>query len=457
MSGLLVIFGITGDLSKRYLLPALYHLEQQNLLPQHFEIIGVSRRNLASHDLHQLLVTAVSAGEAKPQAAVLQRLNAKVRLVTMDLTQPEDYFNLKHQLDAIEDEHGTCLNRLFYLSIPPHTYGPIIDMLGQAGLHSGCQHGIADSRVMVEKPFGYDLATAKELITRLHTVFSESQIFRIDHYLAKETAQNILTFRFANPIFNAGWDRHSIKSITITASEAIGIEGRALFYEPVGALRDFVQNHLLQLLVLVTMPEPRTMDSAHIHAEKLKTLQAIKTITPAAVTTSATRGQYQGYRSEVGNDQSITETFARLRLSIAGDDWRGVPLTLQMGKRLDERRTAIAIEFAGHGHNTNTLIFRIQPDEGIVVELLAKTPGLSYATQAVQMDFSYAQAFGAGMQPSAYQRVLMDGIRGDQTLFASSAEILESWRIVDAVTREWAKSGASLITYKPGTSADDIN
>jgi glucose-6-phosphate 1-dehydrogenase len=330
-------------------------------------------------------------------------------------------------------------------------------MLGGAGLHDGCQHGVADSRIMVEKPFGYDLTTAKELIARLHSVFSESQIFRIDHYLAKETAQNILTFRFANPIFRANWDRQSITGITITASETIGIEGRAAFYEPVGALRDVVQNHLLQLLVLVTMNEPKTLSSQTIHAEKLRLLQSIKSIRPSAVATSAVRGQYRGYRQEVGHNRSNTETFARLHLAIDSPQWRGVPLTLQHGKRLDRRSTAVAIDFAdSDSDQRNTLLFRIQPDEGITVDLLAKTPGLGNQTQHVEMAFTYTQAFGATQQPSAYERVLIDGIRGDQTLFSSSAEVLESWRIVDAVVREWAKSSAGLIRYNPGVTADSV-
>src|SRR6266576_1518527 len=247
-SGLLVIFGITGDLARRYLLPSLYSLDDQNLLPEHFEIIGATRRGAEVPELLAAVEHELGAAGRQVHPQTLERLRARISIVKMDPTVEEDYQRLKATLDAIEDKRGVCLNRLFYLSIPPHTYGPVVDLLGKSSLATGCQHGTADSRIMVEKPFGYDLESAQELILRLHANFREEQIYRIDHYLAKETAQNILVFRFANPIFRAVWDKFSITGISITAAETIGIEGRAVFYESTGALRDFVQNHLLQLL-----------------------------------------------------------------------------------------------------------------------------------------------------------------------------------------------------------------
>jgi glucose-6-phosphate 1-dehydrogenase len=456
-SGLLVIFGVTGDLSRRYLLPALMSLAAQDLLPEHFEIIGASRRHVV---VDELLAGVKSEAEQRGQTLPiegLERIKSVLRIVTMDPTLAADYANLKTTLDHIEDERGVCLNRLFYLSVPPHTYGPIVDLLAGSGLNSGCQHGSADSRIMVEKPFGYDLESAQDLIYRLHAGFAETQIFRIDHYLAKETAQNILTFRFANPIFQAVWNADYITGLTITASETIGIEDRAVFYESTGALRDFVQNHLLQLLALTAMEEPAQLDSKHIHAEKLKLLQAITPVAPNRVAAEATRGQYQGYRDEVGNRKSNTETFARLQLHIANSRWHNVPITLQTGKCLDQRFTEISITFADReGHEPNTLCFRIQPNEGIAIDLRAKKPGLDNAAEEVEMAFNYKDYFGAGAGPSAYERVLSDGIRGDQTLFTSSDEVLTSWRIVDAVVKAWGKSGEGLKFYAPGTPATEL-
>jgi glucose-6-phosphate 1-dehydrogenase len=455
MSGLLVIFGITGDLSRRYLLPSLYALTDRNLLPEHFEIIGATRRGVEVSELLAAVEARLKQTGQKANPDTLRRLGQMMRIVKMDPTSAPDYAALKTALDRIEDERGVCLNRLFYLSIPPHTYGPVVDLLGHSGLAQGCQHGTADSRIMVEKPFGYDLESARELIHRLKANFHESQIFRIVHYLAKETAQNILTFRFANPIFRPIWDHRHISGITITAAETIGIEGRAGFYETTGALRDFVQNHLLQLLAITAMDEPTDLNSAHIHAKKLELLRAITPIKPNQVGQVATRGQYQGYTDEVGNPDSFTETFARLKLEIANDRWLGVPIVLQTGKMLDRRFTEIDVTFDG-SRLTNTLCFRIQPDEGIAITLKAKKPGLGNDTGEVEMEFNYDEAFGAGTQPGAYERVLMDGIRGDQTLFTSSDEVLTSWKIVEAVVSEWSKSGAGLIVYKAGTAADAV-
>ena len=298
---------------------------------------------------------------------------------------------------------------------------------------------------MVEKPFGYDLESARELIGRLRHSFKEEQIFRIDHYLAKETAQNILTFRFANPVFQAVWDRHSVSRIEIEARESIGIEGRAAFYEQVGALRDIIQNHLMQLLAIVTMEQPAKLDSRHIHEGKLKLLEQVNL-------EWAQRGQYQGYRQEVGNPDSTTETFARVRLRVEKERWKGVPITLTTGKMLERKATAITFTFCTRADEfTNQLIFRIQPDEGIVIDLLAQKPGLGAETERVEMAFNYRDSFG-DVHPNAYERVLMDGIRGDQTLFNSSDEVLASWAIVEDVVKRWSRDGEGLKQYAPGSA-----
>jgi glucose-6-phosphate 1-dehydrogenase len=458
-SGVLVIFGITGDLTRRYLLPALYHLAGDNLLPEHFEIIGVTRRQFTVQELLDGLKTEITRLEGECDEECLTKLGSRMRIVTMDLNDPGDYSALKTTLDELESQRGMCLNRLFYLSIPAGSYGPVVDMLGSSGLNSGCVHGVADSRLMVEKPFGYDLASATELIARTKHSFRESQIYRIDHYLAKETAQNILTFRFSNPIFKAVWDRHAIDRIEVTAAESIGIEGRAAFYEPTGALRDLIQSHLLQVLSLVIMEEPSTLTATHVHAEKLKALEAITPVAPNEVTKRAVRGQYNGYREEVKNPDSYTETFARITLDINNDRWRGVPVIVQTGKRLDRKTTQVTLYFNSKGNHDqagNTLTFRIQPDEGIIIDLLAKKPGFDHQTERVEMAFNYHHSFGDHVHPDAYERVLMDGIRGDQTLFATSDEVLASWRIVESVVQEWAKNADGLKLYQPGVAPADI-
>lgn len=456
----LVIFGITGDLSRRYLLPALYHLSAAELLPGSFTVIGVTRRAAAPDDIIQTLRGQLAAKGEQPDDAALGRLRAALVIRTMDLTSLDAYHGLRGQLDDLETRAGACHNRLYYLSIPPGAYGPVVDLLGEAGLAGSCRHGRAESRLMVEKPFGFNYATAAELIARLTAAFTENQIYRIDHYLAKETAQNLLTFRAANPIFAAIWNRHTTSRITVTSSEEIGIEGRAAFYEPVGALRDVVQNHLLQLLSLVAMEPPAAPTAEAIHAAKLRLLEDIAPIPPDAVAKLTVRGQYTGYRDEAANPHSIAETFARLHLSINNDRWRGVPVVVQNGKALDRKTTEITFEFSDPRlpeAGSNQLTFRLQPDEGIVIDLLAKRPGFADQTERVEMSFKYQDSFAGQVRPDAYERVLLDGLRGDQTLFASSAEILASWRIIDGVVAEWAKSGEGLAEYAPGTPPADIH
>ncbi len=451
-SGILGIFGITGDLSRKKLLPALYHLIAADLLPEHFCIIGITRRKLSPEDIVDGLAKTIDSTEDGADPAVIKRLAAMLRIVTMDMTKADDYRKLRSTLDEIEEERGACLNRLYYLSIPPASYGEVVELMGEADLHTGCIHGTAASRLMVEKPFGSDLASARALIAQLKKTYAEDQIYRIDHYLAKETAQNIMTFRFNNPVFEAVWDVRYVARIHVLAAESIGIEGRTVFYESVGALRDIIQSHLLALLAIATMRQPEKMDSAHIHAEKLKLLRSIRPALPG----QAVRGQYQGYRDEVGHPDSKTETFAAIDLVIDDDRWRGVPVTLTAGKRLDRKTTQITVDFVDAEGQTNTLVFRLQPDEGIAIDLLAKKPGFDNATERVEMSFKYHDNFDGGVHPDAYERVLIDGIRGDQTLFASSDEVIAAWEVVELVVQAWAKDGKGLIQYEPGTSPDQI-
>jgi glucose-6-phosphate 1-dehydrogenase len=449
---IIVIFGITGDLSQRYLLPSLYHLIKDGLLHEKTEIVGISRRSVTTEEL---LDKAQLCGEDKEKVCdpeALKAMHKHTTMFQMDLTSSGDYVALHQKLDAIEAENGVCMNRLYYLSIPPQVYMPVIRLLGKEGLNTSCQHGRAMTRLLVEKPFGFNLKSAEDLIKETSEVFGEEQIFRIDHYLAKETVQNILTFRFKNPIFEALWSQQYIASITISAHEKIGIEGRADFYEPLGALRDFIQSHLLQVLAIVTMDKPDVFDSEYIHKAKQEVMQHIESIPADQLAKRVIRGQYEGYREEVKNPESLTETYAAVTVYIDSPRWKGVPIRLSTGKALSERKTEVRISFHGsEAEANNHLRFRIQPNEGIELDLVTKIPGFTDELQTTAMDFSYNHDFANHGHPDAYERVLVDAVRGDHTLFATSEEVLASWRVLQPVVNEWAKQADDLVFYKPGT------
>ncbi|HSX33607.1 MAG TPA: glucose-6-phosphate dehydrogenase [Candidatus Saccharimonadales bacterium] len=446
----LVIFGITGDLAHRKLLPSLYHLAKHDMLPPEFRVVGVTRRGIALADLLKNVRQSLKDSGHDCDERALLKLKGLLEIFTMDLMDPADYKRLGKRLDAIEDEATVCMNRLFYLAIPAQTFAPVVAKLGTGGLNKSCQHSTGDARLLIEKPFGYDLTSAQELITELSHSFNERQIYRIDHYLAKETAQNILDFRFQNPIFKHVWANHAISHISITAAETIDIEGRTTFYEQTGALRDFLQSHLLQLLALVTMEEPDSLTASGIHREKLTLLEHVAIIAPNKVAQQTVRGQYEGYRREVDNPDSATETFAAVRLYIENARWRGVPVLLRTGKALAEKTVEIVMTFADKqdDQRKNMLVIHIQPGEGISLQLLAKKPGFTNEVEPVQMDFCYSSAFpGENGHPDAYERVLMDAFRGDKTLFATKEEVLASWRILDNVVQEWAKNDTGLVIY----------
>lgn len=446
-----VIFGITGDLAQRRLLPALYHLIKDDLLDAHTEIVGVSRRGVTVDELLGKVELCVLEADKVCDPAVLQKFRARTRMVHLDPVHANDYAALLGTLNDIEAAHGVCMNRLYYLSIPPQIYEPVIEQFGAHGLHEGCPHRKGAARLLVEKPFGYDLPSAQDLIAATARYFSEDQVFRIDHYLAKETVQNILVFRRQNPIFREVWSGQHVSGIRIEMNEQIGIEGRAGFYDNVGALRDVVQNHLLQLLALTAMELPATDGSAALHHAKRTLLAAVQPADPHHG--GVMRGQYTGYRAEAGNPRSATETFVQLPLTIQNDRWRGVPVTITAGKALKTKHTAVTITFgtAVDGQAANKLTFRIQPNEGIDVELTVKRPGFEDRTELVQMDFSYRGAFNEPEHPDAYERVLVDAVRGDHSLFATSEEVLEAWRILQPVLDAWEQSGSDLRLYAPGS------
>lgn len=447
----LVIFGITGDLSQRKLLPALYQLAKAGDLPEKLQIVGISRRDVEKDSIYSKLASFVN--EPSYDQAIEKQLHDKTEMVQMDMADEAAYVSLLDRLQGFEDELGPGASRLYYLSIPARAFTDIVRLLGETGHNAPLAGGHDAPRLLVEKPFGYDLESAKELIRAADEHYGEGQIYRIDHYVAKETVQNILTFRFQNPLFETIWNNRHIDRISVVAYEKIGIEGRADFYEQTGALRDLIQSHLLQLLAIITMAKPVRLESDEIHTEKLKLLQAIRPIRTDEVATQTARGQYIGYQQEVNNPASLIETYARLQLQIDNDQWRGVPLTLETGKALAEKRTEISVWFRqpdDAGHEQNRLTFRIQPKEGITLCLQTKRPGIQNYTDSADMNFEYSHSFNE-RPAEAYERVIVDAIRGDQTLFASAAEVIRSWEIIENVLQKWSANDDGLIAYEPGS------
>lgn len=448
---LFVIFGISGDLAKRKLMPALYRLIEQAGMPQEFKIVGISRQPGYSVET---LFDNVEDFLSEPNAYQLGFLKNHTTIVHNALASADDATELRTVLEHESAALGNGTQRIYYLSIPPAAFPHLMGLLGETNHNTPFANEFNPPRLLVEKPFGYDSQSAAELITSAHEHFTEEQIYRIDHYLAKETAQNILAFRFKNSLFESIWNNRHIADITIAAHEKIDIEGRANFYEQTGALRDIIQSHLIQLLALVMMEEPAELTSDAIHAKKLQLLQAITPADPSV----AVRGQYDGYREAVNNPHSHTETFARVALAINNDQWQGTNVTLETGKGLDQKATYVKVTFmAPHRESAepNVLTFELQPNEGISLELQAKQPGLSSDTQPVHMEFDYGRAFDTPTA-EAYERVIMDAIRGDQTLFASGDEIMASWRAVDTVLAEWAKGQDGMRLYKKGDDAQSI-
>jgi glucose-6-phosphate 1-dehydrogenase len=412
--------------------------------------VGISRRDVAKQDVFDELQRFV--GETDYDPATETWLSDRTDMRQMDLLDRTAYQALRRDLESLQLEFGPNTARLYYLSIPSQAFAPIVRLLGETGHHET----VADQpapRLLVEKPFGYDLGSARELIATLGEHFHESQVYRIDHYVAKETVQNILVFRFQNPLFEGVWNNRHVDHITISAHEQLDIEGRANFYEQTGALRDLIQSHLLQLLAITAMDRPARLTSTDIHHEKLRLLQAVTPIAPNQVAERAVRGQYAGYRVEVGNPDSTTETFARLTLEINTANWRGVPITLQSGKALEAKRTEISVCFRqpeDSSSERNKLIFRIQPSEGITLRLETKQPGIHNTTAPADMSLDFASSF-TSRPAEAYERVIVDAIRGDQTLFATSEEVIRSWEIIENVLQQWSHSDADLLPYPKGS------
>jgi glucose-6-phosphate 1-dehydrogenase len=432
----LIIIGITGDLSKRKLLPAVEQILQTTLPSSKLKVIGVTRREVAANEI--LKGVDGSTELLKPIFFSYQ----------MSLTDIEDYKKLNKHLAEMEEEFGEPIQRLFYLSIPPQIAQPVVELLGEAGIADS-----PDTKLLLEKPFGVDLGSAQELIEQATRYFKEEQIYRIDHYMAKEMAQNLIVFRQNNSLFRRTWNKDFIESIEIIASEKIDIEGRAAFYEQTGALRDLIQSHLLQLAAL-TLANLRDDGRQSIPLERLKALRSIKT--PQDVHKIAIRGQYEGYREEVEMPHSTVETFVSLSLESTDPRWEGVPITLTTGKALDKKTTEIRLKYKQDtAEEANMLTLRIQPNEGIEVDLWAKRPGYEAELQKVPLSFAYATHFDS--LPEAYERVFMDAIRSDRALFTTSDEVLETWRILEPVQQHWSMDDSTLRIYAKGSTAEDIS
>lgn len=445
LAPVIVIFGITGDLSKRKLLPALYHLLSQDLLPADTKIVGTSRRPLSTKDLLSTVELCVLEKDNVCDPVGLKKVNDSLSTAQLDPENPEDYSKLKNLLDSF-DEQGRH-TRLFYMSVPAGAYGPIIKQLSEAGLND------TDAHLLLEKPFGYDTDSARSLARVVHAAFKEEQVYRIDHYLAKETAQNLLEFRLHNPVFATQWNSSHIKRVRVIAFETLDIEGRADFYEQTGALRDIIQSHLMQLLGITLMDLPEDMSSAAIHASKRRFFEQLRPANPS----HAVRGQYEGYREEVGNHASQTETYARLHLRSNDPIWKNTDIVLETGKAMDRKVTEITLEFEVPGKDErNNLTFHIQPNEGISLDLQANEPGANSHLHKAVMDLQYQNTYSEREHIDAYERVLLDAIKGDPSLFASDSDVAESWRILQPVLDEWQASGKDMATYPKGSTGPQI-
>lgn len=466
----IVIFGASGDLTYRKLIPSLFYLQEQSLLSKQYYIVGVGRTPFSDQAFQDKVIRSLPRNAP---IAHKRSFTERFRYVTGDYSDPATYLALSKYLDELDKIHGVKGNRLFYLSIPPSLYSNVIEQLGLAKLTRQSANGNSWVRVIIEKPFGSDLSSAEKLNLRVHRWLQEDQVYRIDHYLGKETVQNIMIFRFANILFEQGWNRNTIDHVQITAAEELGVEHRAGYYDQAGVLRDMFPNHLFQLLALIAMEPPSRFEADAVRDRKLDIFRSIRPWSPLELTRNAVRGQYSagslngqrviGYREEEGvRRESATPTFAAVRLEIDNWRWQGVPFYLRSGKRMAERVTEIAVQFKHvpvsifqplltQNLAPNVLRFRIQPDEQISISFEAKHPGPKLCMSTVTMNFGYEETFGMP-PPAAYARLFHDSMTGDQTLFARSDGVEQCWRVLDPLLEMWGAQGEENLAIYPAGS-----
>jgi glucose-6-phosphate 1-dehydrogenase len=474
----LVIFGVTGDLSRKKLMPAVYDLANRGLLPPGFALVGFARRDWADQDFGDQVKESVKQYARTPWSEeVWEQLATGIRFVSGEFDDDAAFDRLKEVIEKLDKERGTNGNHAFYLSIPPKAFAQVCQQLSRSGLASPKPDEFR--RVVIEKPFGHDLESSRVLNDVVESVFPPESVFRIDHYLGKETVQNILALRFANQMFEPLWNANHIDHVQITMAEDIGVGGRAGYYDGIGAARDVIQNHLLQLLALTAMEEPVSFDADDLRAEKEKVLSAVRL--PKDLGKHTARGQYAGgwqggehvlgFLEEDGmNPESISETYAAMRLDINTRRWAGVPFYLRAGKRLGRRVTEIAVVFKRAPQQlfaesqtsalgANALVIRVQPDEGVTIRFGSKVPGVGMQVRDVTMDFGYGHAFTEA-SPEAYERLILDVLLGDAPLFPRHKEVELSWMILDPIEKFWEQQPGQPEQYRPGTwgpsSADDM-
>jgi glucose-6-phosphate 1-dehydrogenase len=469
-----VVFGASGDLTARKLMPALYNLARERLLPGGFSIVGFARRDWDDDKFRAVMKEAVTKFSREPLDEELWDSFARgLHYVRGEFDQMDAYENLAERLHKQDTAHGAGGNRLFYLATPPEAYAPIAQRLGEAGLSRGGNDG-GWARLVVEKPYGRDLESARKLDQAIGLVFRERQIYRIDHYLGKETVQNIMVFRFGNGIFEPVWNRRYVDHVQISVAETVGVEGRGGYYETSGALRDMVQNHLLQVVALIAMEPVASFKADAVRDEKAKVFHAIRPIEDVARDT--VRAQYRGgaimgaqvpgYREEPGvSSDSRTETYTAMRFEIENWRWAGVPFYLRVGKRLPKRATEVVITFntaplqlfrqmGGESPPPNLLVLRIQPDEGISMRFGAKVPGTRSDVRPVNMDFRYGSSFGVS-PPEAYERLLIDAMLGDSTLFTRWDSVEKAWELLTPILEGWNNGASPLQYYSAGSWGPD--
>jgi glucose-6-phosphate 1-dehydrogenase len=435
-----VIFGITGDLASRKLLPALLSLYSKRLLPIRFTVIGFSRRSFNKEEFRDLIRNKMNIRPGQFKEEDIKHFLDHMSYEQGYFDDSRAYERLSKRIQSIDHEWDQCSNKIFHLSVPPSFYAGILTNLSSSKLNHTCNDESGWTRILIEKPFGSDIKEAKALDNLLGKLFDEKQIFRIDHYLAKEALQNILAFRFSNSLFESVWNNRSISRVHIKLFEKIGIEGRGDLYESLGALKDMGQNHMLAMLALITMDRPKSFIAGNIRDERAKVLSTLSTISPRNLERFVSRGQYDGYLAEKGvASNSRVETYFRIEARLNNKNWKGVPFYLENGKAMRETKTEIDVYFKGSKNieEQNILTFRIQPEECIKIRFFVKTPGFAWEREAKTLKFKYSDIPSFTSLPNDYERLIHDAFIGDQTLFASTDEIMASWKFVTPIIENW--------------------